>query len=579
MRPTRSRLVVGIVSLLLAAAWIFGDVPSYLAARRPAATATPTPLTRQDTLPQREPLESLPPGESPRPRSTAVPSPSLVPTPSAAPQLGVAASLIPASQGLVDDHPNAPAYRINAEFFPQDHQIRGTQTVVFTNTQSIAFTAIYFRLYVNAPLYNEGGIEVRNVRVDGDTTFTTLEVEDTALKVVLPRPLSPNQSAEITLDFQSTIPTSGGGYGIFNEQDGIFAMYNWHPELAVYENNDWLLHPITDQGDPTNTEAANYNVTLRAPTTHTIISSGTEAGRTTSGNTVTHTIVSALTRNFVLVASDQVTLSTTNVGAVRVSSYYFPEDAQAGRAALDAAARSIRLFSEQIGPYPYNEFDVAQVVLGGGAGGMEATGLIMIARDTYRAEPDDAAAAGEAIEGVAAAEGTGTFNATLMSFVVAHETAHQWWYSIVGSDAHRQPWLDEGVTNWASTWYFEQTADAEALQQARTSFTAGPYENALFVVGDQRLDQPADVFDDWGYGTIVYGKGAVMYDALRAELGDDTFFRFLRQYYRDYQFGRADGQDWLRTLNSVASIDMTPFYERWIESDQITIYDFPASQP
>lgn len=30
----------------------------------------------------------------------------------------------------------------------------------------------------------------------------------------------------------------------------------------------------------------------------------------------------------------------------------------------------------------------------------------------------------------------------------AHETAHQWFYSLVGNDQARDPWLDEGLATW-----------------------------------------------------------------------------------------------------------------------------------
>ena len=35
-------------------------------------------------------------------------------------------------------------------------------------------------------------------------------------------------------------------------------------------------------------------------------------------------------------------------------------------------------------------------------------------------------------------------------FVTVHETAHQWFYSLVGNDQARDPWLDESLTQWAT---------------------------------------------------------------------------------------------------------------------------------
>ncbi len=35
--------------------------------------------------------------------------------------------------------------------------------------------------------------------------------------------------------------------------------------------------------------------------------------------------------------------------------------------------------------------------------------------------------------------------------LVPHETAHQWFYSLVGNDQARDPWLSEGLATWAQT--------------------------------------------------------------------------------------------------------------------------------
>ena len=43
--------------------------------------------------------------------------------------------------------------------------------------------------------------------------------------------------------------------------------------------------------------------------------------------------------------------------------------------------------------------------------------------------------------------GSGDF----MRLVVDHETAHQWFYALVGNDQARDPWLDETLATWAQT--------------------------------------------------------------------------------------------------------------------------------
>jgi aminopeptidase N len=166
-----------------------------------------------------------------------------------------------------------------------------------------------------------------------------------------------------------------------------------------------------------------------------------------------------------------------------------------------------------------------------------------------------------------------------LAFVVAHEAAHQWWYSLIGNDAYAQPWLDESLTNWSAAFYIDETSGLPAGALARDLFIRLPYLSVLSV-SDQRLDQPVDRFDGQGYAAIVYGKGALMYDVLRAQLGDAPFFEFLRRYAQTYEFRRADGDAWRETLAQVAGPDVAEaFYRRWVESDDIQEADLPPGGP
>ncbi|MCA1553709.1 MAG: hypothetical protein LC737_04960, partial [Chloroflexi bacterium] len=121
--------------------------------------------------------------------------------------------------------------------------------------------------------------------------------------------------------------------------------------------------------------------------------------------------------------------------------------------------------------------------------------------------------------------------------------AHQWWYSVVGNDGYRQPWLDEALANWSAAYFVDQSAGAQNGLMARDLFIRLPYE-LILAGGDQRIDQPVDRFDADAYADIVYGKGALMYDALRQQLGDAKFFDFLRRYFVAQAFKRADGAAW-----------------------------------
>ncbi len=243
----------------------------------------------------------------------------------------VAAALVPEGRAILSQRANATLYQIDAVLDPEQHTISGEQTVRLTNTEGVALDELYFRLYVNAPHYNEAGIAVTAVEVDGVAATAALEADETALRITLPQPLQADTTAEFRMRFTTTVPQSGGGYGIFKASDGVFALYSWHPEVAVYEEGGWQLNPVAEQGDPTNTDASNYEVSFGTPKGFVVITSGTDIGQTDETSpTVRHHSVGALARNFVVVASDRYEQTTRQVGGTKVSSYYLPGNAQGG---------------------------------------------------------------------------------------------------------------------------------------------------------------------------------------------------------------------------------------------------------
>lgn len=492
------------------------------------------------------------------PPSPTAPALPVIPLPTTLP-----AALAPALRPALDEQRNAPYYEIEAHLDPQQRSIAGTQTVHLLNTEDVALNEVYFRLYANAPHYNEGRIEVAMVAVNGQPATTALEVDDTALKVELPQPLPPGQVLELRLRFATTPPTSGGGFGIFNLADGVYTLYNWFPELAVYEQGGWLLNPATPHGDPTNTDIANYNISFSLPQSYTLISSGVEDAPTVADGQATYRINGALIRNFVLVASERFAALTQRFGDTTVNSYYLPGHQNAAQQVLTMTGKALDLFSQRFGPYMYPELDVAEVSLGGGAAGMEASGLIMVGSTFYQSGQASSLSGGA---------GPGL---TFLDFVTIHEVAHQWWYSAVGSDAYRQPWLDESLTNWTSVYAAGEIFGGDVERKSRDAFLARPYL-AQLEKGDLRLDQAVERFTLGEYGAVVYGKGALMYEALRQQIGEETFFAFLRRYYDEHKFARVDGAGWRATLAEFIGADAAAaFYQKWVEGATITAVDVP----
>ena len=97
---------------------------------------------------------------------------------------------------------------------------------------------------------------------------------------------------------------------------------------------------------------------------------------------------------------------------------------------LKAGIDSIKTFNNLFGEYPYDTYSV--IASDFYIGGMEYPTLVMIDQSLYN-EKDK----------------------FLLEYVIAHETAHQWWYSVIGNDEISEPWLDEALTEYSTILYFE----------------------------------------------------------------------------------------------------------------------------
>jgi hypothetical protein len=66
------------------------------------------------------------------------------------------------------------------------------------------------------------------------------------------------------------------------------------------------------------------------------------------------------------------------------------------------------------------------------------------------------------------------------------------------------------------------------------------------------------------YGVIVYLKGALFFDALRSELGDEKFFEFLRNYYSDYRYRFVTSKDFQAVAEQTCACDLEALFDLWV---------------
>jgi hypothetical protein len=456
-------------------------------------------------------------------------------------------ALLPGQTGSLEHLPDAPRYWIEVQIDFSGQAYQAVQRLDYTNTEGVTLDSLFFRLLPNGgAAYGKGSLEITALQVGGLTAQSRLSVSDSALEVLLPQPVAPGQKALIEMEFSGQVPKefAGGGYGIFNFSQNVMSLSGWYPMLAVYDESGWNLQPVSNIGDSVYADIAFYEVQAAVSTPVTAAASGVDTQGQEGELSTSFTFISGPVREFYLALATSFKVMRQEVDGILVSSYYASGAERGAQTALEVAAASLRIFNERVGPYPYTQLDIVQTPMRYAAG-VEFPGVILLASHLY-AQSDRA----------------------FFPEVVAHEVAHMWWYNTVGNNVFTEPWLDEALTTYSSTLYFEfeQGPDAKAAlirewQQMYGSYTSQGMDApitrdlAYFEQGSENL-----------YSIVVYIKGALFFHALRQEIGDQAFFAALQNYYQEHAYGLATGQDLLDAFESAAGQQLDELYNQWLFS-------------
>lgn len=445
------------------------------------------------------------------------------------------------TQDLIDEYAGRPRYLLDVTLSVggQTVYFLGTESVYVTNTSPDEWDRVVFRLYPNLPSYG-GSMIISALAVDGEVATPLLDETSTVFEVLLSEPLAPGEEAMIDLVFQTTMqPGAEQLYNQFAYLDGILAAPNFYPVLSVYQPGDgWWREAGHPQGDAVFSETAYFDVTLTAPADLVVATSGVTLSRSEASGIAVYDIVAPLMRDFALMASAGFNRVSEEVDGVTVNVYSVESEAMARRG-LELAVESVRVFNETIGAYPFAELDMVETPTA--AGGIEYPGLIVIAERVW--DPSD----------------------VYFTSVIAHEVAHQWWYSLVGNDQMIHPWLDESLTQFTTALFWRETQGPQGWQ-GYLDYFALELEGVLDGPHDLPIGLPATAYTNATsqYYHMIYAKGALFFAALEGLVGRGAMADMLRVYFDAYRYDVAYPADLLNTFEDAAGQDLDAIFSEWV---------------
>lgn len=442
-----------------------------------------------------------------------------------------------------------PAIEVISTYDPALGRMQGRMRVALSNDSAVPWTDLGFALHANnTRSYVGTGITISEARVEGKPVTVRMVEENRGVLLPLATPLAPGAWVTCDLEFTTTIPEEGGRAGLLTRSEHGHHLYSWLPEPGIFRKG-WDFPAQVVYSDPSFVRAADYRWTLTLPDGWTLVAGGREShlpdGR--------WQVLAPRTRNLVAWTSGQpveiMRLTPPQGPEVRVA--FIGKHTVRAAFCASVARDALAIASEVFGPYPRRSYDIVFATFALEIGGMEASGM------TFLHEPLFARLNWRGKDPLTDQQ-NGLLHATV------HEVLHSWWYDQVGNDTHREPWLDEPLTEW-STWYvLERLRSKDTMQML-----IGTRLPAMVAIAKEPapLDTAGDRMSEMQFGVLLYCRGPLMYEALRHEVGDEALFAALKSWYRDHAGGVVTRADWERSILGLLPEERrTAFVQSWLSS-------------
>jgi aminopeptidase N len=323
--------------------------------------------------------------------------------------------------------------------------------------------------------------------------------------------------------------------------DGLIISTNKYGKRTFFGDNwpnrghNWLV----SVDHPADKAAVDFMVT--APAHYDVVANGVKITEMMLSNNRKQTYwretAQLSTKIMVIGVADFAIQHTADVSGIPVYSYVFPQDSVKGFKSYAYAKEILAFFINKIGPYAYKK--LANVQSKTIFGGMENAGAIFYFEDS----PGD-----RGIESL-----------------MAHEIAHQWFGDAASEKNLYNLWLSEGFATYLTHYYLENKYGIDTLKKRLTADRA-----KIIAFEKNRLTPVVDTSVKDDYMPLLnansYEKGGWVLHMLRRKLGDDVFWKGIRQYYAKYNGGNANTDDFRKVMELASGKNLSVFFKQWLKT-------------
>lgn len=375
------------------------------------------------------------------------------------------------------------------------------------------------------------GFQISSLLVSGKNA--NYQREGGKLIVDLPEPVPNGSTFQLSVQYSGQPLAETSRYVPFLSHIGMFFQINGTAFVMGEPNGAHYWFPCNDHPR----DKATYRIELTVPVGMTGVSNGVlleqkdgvanvfPDGR--AGDWSVWESKQPIATAFVTVsAGNYKKLTSQSPKGVPLRSYSFQDPGPLLKESEATTGEALDWMSSLFGPYPFDAFGYVEVFDMGAS--LETQSMVLLTNDVIHNET-----------------------------VRVHELAHMWFGDWVSVDSWGDIWRSEGAATYFTLMWMDRNNPAGL--EASISEYAQAIRN--LPSGYPLNDPPPDQM----FGSDSYVKGALVFHDLRAKMGDEAFFKGLKDYFQRYGGGAATQAQFQATMEEAAGFSLDSFFNEWFK--------------
>jgi ABC-2 type transport system permease protein len=460
--------------------------------------------------------------------------------------------------------PHVAAINANVELYPNErrYHVTGNYDLVNDGASPIAkvFVSVSRDAHVNS-------LVLPAAKVTRNERFATYDAQFT-------HPLQPRERTTLRFDltydhrgFSATAPDNSiAANGSFIGPTRCFPVLGYRRGLEISDPIERKKHGLPPSAakddeadlvdDDLGVEWTNIDITLSTASDQIALAPGKLVKAwTADGRRYFHYRSDGPIHNNLVFASARYAVAHATAGKTAIEVYYDPAHQANVARILTAAADSLRVFENSFGPYPQSQLRIAEAPSYLQFGGLALPGLVFLSES--RAFLIDA---------------RNPSQIDLVTRRTAHEVAHQWWgHSVTPAVVPGASAIIESLPRYSELLVLDKLYGRGQVRRS-LGFELDRYLSGRTA---DNAEVPLSRVDDQAY--LYYGKGAIVMNALKELLGEETLNRALRAFVAA-QSGPAHQpkiDDLLHEIEAVTPPEDRALVKEWTRD--VILYDLPLT--